>query len=103
MAQFAIHGTWKSVIALASLFAFIGLLTYALAGGVHQPENPGKDHPLPLFGLILYALTIVIIVLGFWSKEDVIAVAGIMALSGLVILDILLRVGVLGYNGVRVL
>jgi hypothetical protein len=99
MAQFAVHGTWKSVAALASLFTLVGLTIFALAGGV----PPSAPHTVPLFGLFLYVLCLVVITLGFWSKEDVVAVAGIMALAMLIMLDILFRIGVLGYNGVRVL
>ena len=99
MAQFAVHGTWRSVFALASLFALVGGIVYAMAGGVPAPA----PHALPLFGLMLYVLSIVVIGLGFWSKEDVVAVLGIMALATLVILDILFRIGILGYNGVKVL
>jgi hypothetical protein len=99
MAQFAVHGTPRSVVALAALFTFVGLLVFAMAGGFPDAAN----HKLPLYGLLLYALAIAVIALGFWSKEDIIAVLGIMALSGLIILDILLRVGVLSYNGIRVL
>lgn len=99
MAQFAVHGTWKSVFALASLFSFLGLLVFALAGGVPPPAQ-GSVSP---YGMALYALAFAVIVLGFWSQEDIIAVLGIMALSSLVMLDILLRVGVLSYNGIKVL
>jgi hypothetical protein len=99
MAHFAVHGTWRGVLALASLFTFTGLLIFALAGGVPPPNI----HALPFFGLLLYALAIAVIVLGFWSKEDVVAVLGIMAFSLLVILDILLRVGILSYNHVKVI
>lgn len=99
MAQFAVHGTWRSVFALASLFSFLGLLVFALAGGVAPPPHGSVS----MFGILLYVLAFAVIVLGFWSQEDIIAVLGIMALSSLVILDILLRVGVLSYNGVKVL
>lgn len=99
MAQFAVHGTSRSVLALAALFSFVGLLVFGLAGGFPKPA----PHALPVFGLLLYVLAIVVIALGFWSKEDIVAILGIMALAGLVILDVLLRVGVLSYNGLRVL
>src|SRR5439155_15775056 len=66
MANFAVHGTWRSVLALTSLITFTGLLAYGLAGGVPQPAL----HALPFYGLLLYVLAIAVIVLGFWSKED---------------------------------
>lgn len=99
MAQFAVHGTPRSVVALAALFSFVGLLVFAIAGGFPDPA----PHTVSPYGLLLYALAIAVIVLGFWSKEDIVAVLGIMGLSGLIILDVLLRVGVLSYNGIRVL
>lgn len=99
MAHFAVHGTWRSVFALTSLFTFMGLLVYGLAGGAPEPNL----HALPLFGLLLYVLAIAVIALGFWSKEDTIAVLGIIAFALLLILDILFRVGILSYNHVRVL
>ena len=90
MAQFAIHGGWKSVAALSSLLAFVMMVTYAIA----------MDDSL---GVWPYLTGLAIVVFGFWSKEDVIAVAGILALSLLLILDILLRIGVLGFNHVKVI
>lgn len=104
MAQFAIHGSWKSVAALASLFAFLGLLIYTMAGGLSDlPVNDEGTSKRVTFGLILYGLAFSLMIFGFWSKEDVLAVAGIMAISLLIILDILLRVGVLSFNHVRVI
>ncbi|MFA5860790.1 MAG: hypothetical protein WDA16_03755 [Candidatus Thermoplasmatota archaeon] len=104
MAHFAVHGTWRGVAALAALFTFTGMLVFALAGGVHPtPPGPTGQHTFPLFGGLMYVAVLAVIVLGFWSKEDVIAVLGIVGLSALVILDILLRIGVLGYNGVKVI
>ena len=99
MANFAVHGTWRSVLALTSLFTFVALLAFSIAGGFPQPPL----HGLPVYGLLLYALAVAVMALGFWSKEDVIAVLGIMAFALLVILDILFRVGILSYNHVRVL
>lgn len=104
MAQFAIHGGWKSVAALASLLTFLGLLTFSLAGGLADlPDNPSGNARRVQYGLVLYVVSFAIIFFGFWSKEDVIAVAGIIALSMLMILDILLRVGVLSYNHIHVI
>lgn len=85
MAQFGLHGSWKGIVALASLFAFIGLLTYAIVAGQS-------------FGVTLYLLAILAIGFGFASKEDTIAVGGIIAISLLSVLDVLLRVGVLSFN-----
>lgn len=99
MANFAVHGTWRSVIALTSLFTFLGVLVFSIAGGFPPPNL----HAFPFYGLLLYVLVIAVIALGFWSKEDTIAVLGIMAFAVLVILDILLRVGILSYNHVKVI
>lgn len=85
MAQLTIHGTWKSVVALALLLAFVGLVAFAIASGKS-------------LGLWLYLVVLAVIVFGFWSKEDHVAVGGIMGLSLLVILDVLLRIGVLAFN-----
>lgn len=90
MAQFAIHGGWKSVAGLSSLLAFIMLVGYAIAAG-------------DSLGMWPYLTALATIVFGFWSKEDVVAVGGILALSLLMILDILLRVGLLGFNHVKVI
>lgn len=99
MAQFAVHGTWRSVIALTALFAFLGLLAFAVAGGTAEASKDFRVN----FGLGLYALALLTIIFGFWSKEDTVAMGGIIGISLLMILDILLRVGILSYNGIRVL
>lgn len=99
MAQFAVHGTWRSVSALAAFFAFVGLLAFGLAGGFPEPAHM----KVSMLGLALYGLAFLSIVLGFWSKEDTIAVGGIIGISLLMILDILLRVGVLSYNGIKII
>lgn len=99
MAQFAIHGNWRSISALAAFFVFLGALAYAVAGGLsHLPLNPEGVRTRVWFGLGLYLLSFLVIGLGFWSKEDHIAVAGITGFSLLMILDIILRVGVLSFN-----
>ena len=85
MAQLTIHGSWKSVAALACLMAFVALLAYAIAAGTS-------------LGIWLYALALAAIVFGFWSKEDHVAIGGIMGLSLLVILDVILRIGLLKFN-----
>lgn len=104
MAQFALHGGWKSVAALASLLTFLGLLIFSLAGGLAGiPNDDAGDARRVQYGLLLYAAAFAVIVFGFWSKEDVIAILGIVALSALMILDILLRVGVLSFNHVHVI
>lgn len=99
MAHFAVHGTWRSVAAMTALFAFIGLLLYAIVGGFPPPPHG----TLSIYGALLYVLVFLTIGFGFWSKEDVIAVLGIMGLAALIILDILLRVGILSYNGIKVI
>lgn len=99
MAHFAVHGTWRSVAAMTAFFAFSGLLFYALLAGFPPPPH-GSLSP---YGALLYVLVFLTIGLGFWSKEDVIAVLGIMSLSALIMLDILLRVGILSYNGIKII
>ena len=104
MAQFAVHGGWKSVAALASLLTFVGLLVFALAGGLAGiPDTPEGTGKRVSYGLALYVVATAVIFFGFWSKEDVIAVTGIVAIAMLLILDILLRVGVLSYNHIHVI
>lgn len=104
MAQFAVHGGWKSVAALASLLTFLGLLVFALAGGLADiPDTPAGTSKRVSYGLALYVVAFAVIFFGFWSKEDVIAISGIIGLSLLLILDILLRVGVLSYNHIHVI
>jgi hypothetical protein len=85
MAQLTIHGTWKSVVALTMLLSFVGVLAYAMAAGVSMGVWP-------------YLLVILTIAFGFWSKEDHIAIGGIMGFSLLLILDVILRVGILAFN-----
>lgn len=90
MAQLAYMGDWKSVFALASLLTLFALMGYASIAHVS-------------LGPIIYVIALAVIVLGFWSKEDAIAIGGIVGINLLVILDILLRIGVLGFNGVQVI
>ena len=99
MAQFAIHGNWRSVSALATLFVFLGMVAYAMAGGLdHLPLDDQGVGKRVQYGIVLYLLSFVIIGLGFWSKEDHIALAGIIGFSSLIVLDIVLRIGVLSFN-----
>lgn len=90
MAQLGIQGTWKSIFALASMLTLYGLMAYASFAHVS-------------LGVMIYLIALLVLVLGFWSKEDSVAVGGIIGISMLVILDILLRIGVLGFNGVQVI
>lgn len=85
MAQLTTHANWKSVAALTSMFTFLGLLVFALAAGTS-------------LGIWLYAAVVALIFFGFWSKEDHLAIVGIMGFWLLIILDIILRVGVLAFN-----
>ena len=99
MAQFAIHGNWRSISALTVLFVFLGLLAFAVAGGLETiPVNEQGVAKRVQFGLGLYVLSFLVIGLGMWSKEDHIAVTGIIGLNLLIILDIILRIGVLSFN-----
>lgn len=104
MAQFALHGGWKSTAALASLFTFLALLVFTLAGGLdHLPQDKeiGAGNRA-MFGTFLYLSAFALTFFGFWSKEDWLAILGIVAVSLLIILDVLLRVGVLSFNLVHV-
>lgn len=85
MAQLRIHGNWRSITALASLVTTFGLLAYSVAAG----ES---------LGAWLYVFSSLAIVFGFWSKEDHIAVSGIAAIFLVLTLDIILRIGFLGFT-----
>jgi len=85
MAQLSIHGNWKSIAALASLVALLGLIAYSV---VAQES----------LGMWLYVLSLAAMVFGFWSKEDHLAIGGIVGLNLVMILDILLRIGFLGFT-----
>lgn len=85
MAQLAVHGNWKSIFALASLITMIGLTVVAVAAGESV-------------GIWLYVLSILAMVFGFWSKEDHVAVGGIIGFFTIMMLDIVLRIGLLGFT-----
>ncbi|HET6404515.1 MAG TPA: hypothetical protein VFH78_07700 [Candidatus Thermoplasmatota archaeon] len=85
MAQLSIHGNWKSILGLASFVAMVGVLIVSLATGEST-------------GIWLYLLAIASMVFGFWSKEDHIAIGGIVGLNVIMILDIILRIGLLGFT-----
>ena len=85
MAKLAVHGNWKSILGLASFVAMLGVLVIAMVTG-------------DSVGIWLYLLSIAAMVLGFWSKEDHIAIGGIVGLNLVMILDIILRIGVLGFT-----
>lgn len=85
MAQMMVHGNWKSIFALASFVTLLGLLTFALV--THTS-----------LGIWLYVFALLSMILGFMSKEDHIAIGGISGLFLVLILDIILRIGVLGFT-----
>lgn len=85
MAQLSVHGNWKSILALTSLVVTFGLLAYSLAAG----ES---------LGIWLYVFSFAAMILGFWSKEDHIAIGGIVGINLVLILDIILRIGLLGFT-----
>ena len=85
MARAAVHGNWKSISALASLVVMFGLLVYSVAA--HES-----------LGIWLYVFALATMVFGFWSKEDHIAVSGIAGLFLILILDIILRIALLGFT-----
>lgn len=85
MARLSVHGNWKSILALASLVAMVGVLIVAVV----TKES---------VGIWLYLLAFAAMVFGFWSKEDHVAVGGITGLFLVLILDIILRIGVLGFT-----
>ncbi|HUR68565.1 MAG TPA: hypothetical protein VM370_04905 [Candidatus Thermoplasmatota archaeon] len=85
MAQMSVHGNWKSILALTSLVTMIGLTIYAVVA--HES-----------LGAWLYIFAFAAMVLGFWSKEDHVAIGGIMGIFTILILDIILRIGLLGFT-----
>jgi hypothetical protein len=85
MAQLKVHGNWKSISALACFVALVGVLTFALVA--HESV-----------GIWLYVLAFAAMILGFMSKEDHIAIGGIMGIFLVLILDIILRIGLLGFT-----
>ena len=85
MAQLSIHGNWKSILALTSLVVMLGLLTYSVVA--HES-----------LGIWLYVFSLAAMVLGFWSKEDHFAVLGISGIFLILILDIIFRIGLLGFT-----
>lgn len=85
MAQLTVHGNWKSIFALASLVAMIGVTAYAVVA--HDS-----------IGIWLYAFSLLAMIFGFWSKEDHLAIGGIMGFFTVMMLDIVLRVGLMGFT-----
>ena len=85
MAQLRIHGNWKSILALTSLVVMIGLLAYSVVA--HES-----------LGIWLYVFAFATMILGFMSKEDHIAVLGISGIFLVLILDIILRIGLMGFT-----
>lgn len=85
MATFSVHGKWTSIFALASFVALIGLTAYAFAAQTS-------------LGMWLYLFAFATMVFGFWSKEDHLAIGGITGIFVVLILDIIYRIGVLGFT-----
>jgi hypothetical protein len=85
MAQLGVHGNWKSILALACFVATLGILAYSVVA--HES-----------LGMWLYLFSMATMILGFMSKEDHLAVGGITLLFLVVILDIILRIGFLGFT-----
>lgn len=88
MAQFGIQRKAGSMVALLSLLALLALLGYAMvnyAAGTHVQ-----------LGYTIYLLSIFVIVAGIVTKEDTIAIGGVMLLNLIVILDIVYYIGVIG-------
>lgn len=85
MAQLAVHGNWKSIAALAFLVASVGVMAYAVVAS-------------DSVGIWLYLLTFLTMIFGFWAKEDHLAVGGMVGISLVLMLDIVLRIGLLGFT-----
>lgn len=85
MAQLRVHGNWKSIAGMASLVAMFGLIAYSV---VAQES----------LGAWLYVFALLAMVFGFWSKDDHVAVGGIAGLFLVLTLDIVLRIGFLGFT-----
>ena len=85
MAQLTIHGNWRSIAALTCLVATLGIMAWSVVSGEST-------------GIWLYLFSLATMVFGFWSKEDHLAVSGIVALNLVLVLDILLRIALLGFT-----
>ena len=83
MAQFGVQRAPANMLALFTMLAFLLLIAYAAFTGTKM-------------GGRLYLLGLAAIILGFWTKEDSVAIGGVIGLNFLVILDILLHIGLLG-------
>lgn len=83
MAQFAVQRSVASWLALITVLVYLALIAFAVATSTK-------------LGGILYLLGLAAIIMGFWTKEDNVAILGVMGISFVVILDILLHIGLLG-------
>jgi hypothetical protein len=88
MAKLGFGGRPLSILAFICLVAFLLLVGYGIVG------VGWYGHFIQL-GPLVYIVGLGTVALGFASREDGVAVGGIMGLNLLVIADILLRVGVL--------
>ncbi|MHB8586790.1 MAG: hypothetical protein ACYDDF_13265 [Thermoplasmatota archaeon] len=88
MAKLDLGGRPVSILAVLALIAFLLLITY----GIYTAGILGQGVQL---GPLVYVIGIGVVILGFASREDAVAVGGIMGLNLLVILDIALRIGIL--------
>jgi hypothetical protein len=86
MADPALSNRPASYVALGLFVSFVGLIVY----GVYRHVN---------LGMLIYGVGLASFVLGFFSKEDAIAMGSIVLLNLLVMLDIFMGIGLLPSHG----
>lgn len=75
-----------SYVAAGLFVSFLGLILFAAWKGVN-------------LGLLVYAVGLATFVVGFYSKEDAIAMGAVLLLNVTVILDIYMGIGLLPGHG----
>lgn len=86
MANLELRAHPVSYMAAGLFVSFVGLILF----GVYQGVNLGK---------LIYAVGVGSFVVGFYAKEDAIAMGSIVLLNLLVILDIFMGIGLLPSHG----
>lgn len=82
MARFHITSNWRATFAFAVFLVFAVTLLFAAFAQTR-------------LGPLLYVLCLASIGLGFWAREDNAAMGGVIGLNLLVMLDVVLRIGIL--------
>lgn len=86
MADPSLYNRPASYVALGLFVSFLGLILY----GVYQGVNLGE---------LIYVVGIASFAVGFFAKEDAIAMGSIVLLNLLVMLDIFMGIGLLPSHG----